>query len=59
MPTKIEQLEIDIAKIQEDQKTLQMEVQDVKWRIKELKAGKCERDKHSPDDVSRGKCGAN
>jgi len=38
MPTKIEQLEIDIANIEEAQKTLQMEIRDVKWSIKELKA---------------------
>jgi len=37
-PTEIEQLEMDIAKLQEDQKTLRMEIRDVKWRIKELKA---------------------
>ena len=40
MSIKIEQLEIDIAKIQEDQKTLTMEIRDVKWRLKELKAEK-------------------
>jgi predicted nucleic acid-binding Zn-ribbon protein len=42
MPTKIEQLEIDIANLQEAEKTLRMEIRDVKWRIKELKARKCE-----------------
>jgi predicted nucleic acid-binding Zn-ribbon protein len=37
MPSKVEQLEIDIAKLQEAEKTLRMEIRDVKWRIKELK----------------------
>ena len=44
MPTKIEQLENDIANIEEAQKTLQMEIRDVKWSIKELKAEKVRRD---------------
>jgi hypothetical protein len=38
MSTKIEQLEVDIANIEEAQKTLRMEIRDIKWRIKELKA---------------------
>jgi len=38
MPSRIEQLEIDIANLQESQKTLTMEIRDVKWRLKELKA---------------------
>lgn len=37
MPSKIEQLEVDIANIEEAQKTLRMEIRDVKWSIKELK----------------------
>lgn len=40
MPTEVEQLEIDIAKIEEAQKTLSMEIRDVKWSIKELKKQK-------------------
>lgn len=38
MSTKIEQLEIDIANIEEAQKTLRMEIRDVKWSLKQLKA---------------------
>jgi predicted nuclease with TOPRIM domain len=38
MSTKIKQLEVDIANLEEAQKTLRMEIRDVKWRIKELKA---------------------
>jgi len=34
----LEGLEIAIANIEEAQKTLRMEIRDVKWRIKELKA---------------------
>jgi len=40
MPSKIEQLEIDIAKIEEAQKTLRIEIRDVKYSIKELKKQK-------------------
>jgi len=38
MPTRIEQLEVDIANIEEAQKTLRMEIRDAKWRLRELKA---------------------